>query len=107
MTTDSLKVHLPMDTLREFCRRWKITQLSLFGSALRPDFTDRSDLDFLATFAPGAGWSLLDHVEMEEELTRLLGRRVDLISRRAVEHSHNWIRRKEILQTAQVVYEAR
>jgi len=107
MTTNTMNVHLPMDTVEDFCRRWKITRLWLFGSALRSDFTDRSDLDFLATFAPGAGWSLFDHVEMEEELTRLLGRRVDLISRRAVEQSHNWIRRKEILQSAQVVYEAR
>ncbi len=107
MTTDTLKVRLPLDTLGEFCRRWKITQLSLFGSALRDDFTDRSDLDFLATFAPDAEWSLFDHVEMEEELARILCRPVDLISRDAVEQSHNWIRREDILQSAQVVYEAR
>ncbi|MBI4241789.1 MAG: nucleotidyltransferase domain-containing protein [Candidatus Rokubacteria bacterium] len=107
MTTDTLKVHLPMETIGEFCRRWKITQLSLFGSALRDDFTERSDLDFLVTFAPGAGWSLLDHVEMEEELAQILSRRVDLLTRRAVERSHNWLRRNEILGSARVVYEAR
>jgi len=107
MTGETRKVHLPMNIIGEFCRKWKITELSLFGSALRDDFTNRSDLDFLATFAPRAGWSLLDHVEMEEELGRLLGRRVDLISRRAVEQSHNWIRRNAILQSAQVVYATR
>lgn len=107
MTTQTLKVGLPMDRIAEFCRKWKISQLSLFGSALRDDFTDRSDLDFLATFAPRADWGLFDHVEMEEELAGILGRSVDLISRRAVERSHNWIRRQAILQSAQVVYEAR
>ena len=107
MTTQTLKVQLPMGRIADFCRRWKITELSLFGSALRDDFADRSDMDFLATFAPHAGWSLFDHVEMEEDLGRIVGRRVDLVSRRAVERSHNWIRRREILQSAQVVYEAR
>jgi len=106
MTTNTPNIRLPLDILAGFCRRWKITQLSLFGSALRDDFSPGSDLDFLVTFDAHARWSLLDHVEMEDELTRLLGRRVDLISRRAVERSHNWIRRQAILQTAQVIYEA-
>lgn|SRR5689334_3499093 len=107
MSTQPANVSLPLEPLREFCRRWKITQLSLFGSALRDDFTASSDIDFLVTFSVQAKWSLLDHVEMEDELSRLLGRRVDLISRSAVERSHNWIRRQGILQSAQVVYESR
>jgi hypothetical protein len=41
---------------------------------------------------------------MEQELETLLGRSIDLVSRRAVEHSHNWILRREILDTAEVVY---
>ncbi|MCI0420639.1 MAG: hypothetical protein L0312_15670 [Acidobacteria bacterium] len=56
--------------------------------------------------ALGAEWSLLDHVQMEQELAGLLGRNIDLLSRRAVEHSHNWLRRREILNTAEVVYAA-
>jgi predicted nucleotidyltransferase len=106
MSGETFRMHLPMNIIGEFCRKWKITQLSLFGSALRDDFTDRSDLDLLATFAPEADWSLLDHVEMEQELGRLLGRRIDLISRDGLVHSRNWLLRKEILQSAQVVYEA-
>jgi len=87
--------------LASFCRRWKIVELALFGSVLRPDFGENSDIDILATFAEDARWSPLDHVAMEEELTALLMRKVDLSSRRSVERSTNWIRRREILQTAE------
>jgi predicted nucleotidyltransferase len=87
-----------------FCRRWHIRELAVFGSALREDFGPRSDLDILVTFEPDVEWSLLDHVRMQQELEVLLGRAVDLVSKRAVERSHNWIRRREILDTAQVVY---
>lgn len=92
------------EQLDQFCRRWAIAELSLFGSALREDFGPESDLDILVTFLPEARWSLLDHVQMEIELAELLGREVDLITRRAVERSGNPLRRREILETAQVVY---
>lgn len=87
-----------------FCRRWHIRELALFGSALREDFGPESDLDILVTFEPDVEWSLLDHVRMEQELEALLGRPIDLFSRQAVELSHNWILRREILDTAEVVY---
>ncbi len=87
-----------------FCRRWAIAELSLFGSALREDFGPESDVDILVTFLPEAQWSLLDHVQMEMELAELLGREVDLLTRRAVEASQNQLRRREILETAQIVY---
>jgi predicted nucleotidyltransferase len=89
-----------------FCQRWRITEFALFGSVLRDDFDAESDLDILVAFAPDADWSLLDHVKMEQELEALLGRKVDLLSRRSVERSHNWLRRREILDTAEVVYAA-
>lgn len=88
-----------------FCRRWRISAFALFGSVLRDDFDAASDLDVLVTFAPDADWGLLDHVQMEQELESLLGRSVDLLTRRSVEQSHNWLRRQEILSTAEVVYE--
>lgn len=87
--------------LAAFCKRWKIAELALFGSVLRSDFKDDSDVDVLATFAEDSQWSLLDHVAMEEELSGLLMRKVDLSSRRSVERSTNWIRRQEILRTAE------
>ena len=97
-------VSWPIDRLEEFCRHWNIVELSLFGSALRDDFRADSDIDLLACFAPDAEWSLLDHARMERELTEMLGREVDLVSRAAVEASPNWIRRNEILDTARILY---
>jgi len=63
-------------------------------------------LDFLVSFSPSVARGLLDHVAMERELAEIVGRPVDLVSRNAVERSHNWIRRKAILDSAQVLYVA-
>lgn len=101
------KIDLSEEAISEFCSRWRITEFALFGSVLRDDFSDDSDLDVLVDFAPDADWSLLDHVQMEQELEELLGREVDLLSRRSVEQSRNWLRRNEILDTAEVVYASR
>jgi predicted nucleotidyltransferase len=90
-----------------FCRRWHISELAFFGSVLRDDFSRDSDVDVLVTFAREADWGLLDHLRMEQELVELLGRKVDLFSKRAVERSHNHLRRQEILNTAEVVYAPR
>ncbi len=60
----------------------------------------------LVTFAPDAPWSLFDHVAMQDELAEIFGRRVDLISRRGIERSENYIRRKAILESAEVFYAA-
>lgn len=88
-------------------RRWKVRELDFFGSVLREDFRPDSDVDVLVSFAPEAAWGLLDHLQMETELSALLGRKVELVSRRAVEHSPNWIRRRAILESAQPYYVAR
>lgn len=96
----------PLQEIEEFCRRWKIVELSIFGSVLREDFHPGSDIDLLVRFAPDARWSLFDHARMERELGEILGREVDLISRSAVERSPNWIRREEILSTARTLYAA-
>lgn len=96
----------PLEEIETFCRRWKIVELSVFGSVLRQDFRPDSDIDFLVRFAPDARWSLFDHARMERELEELLGREVDLVSRSVVERSPNWIRRQEILGTAKTLYAA-
>ena len=90
--------------LQAFCQRWRIERLDVFGSALRDDFGPDSDIDLLVVFAPDVPWTLFDEAKMQEELESLAGRRVDLISRRAVEESPNWIRRKAILETAEPLY---
>ena len=95
---------LPRERIADFCRRWHISEFALFGSVLRDDFGLDSDLDILVTFTPEADWSLLDHLRMEQELAMLLNRKVELLNKRAVEQSHNWIRRQEILNTAKVFY---
>jgi len=97
---------IPREEIAKFCRRWKVRELALFGSALRDDFGPDSDVDVLVTFAEGGEWGLFDHIQMQNELQTALRRNVDLVSRRAVERSHNWLRRQEILNTAQVFFAA-
>ena len=79
----------------------------MFGSALRTDFGPGSNIDLLATFAPDAEWRLLDQERMGQALEAMLGRKVDLLSRRAIERSSNWLRRAEILHSARTIYAAR
>jgi hypothetical protein len=92
-------------SLAEFCRRWKIDRLELFGSALGASFGPDSDIDFLYTPAGDAAWGF-EFMNAWDELERLVGRKVDLVSRKAVERSRNPSRRRETLTTAKVVYEA-
>ena len=100
------RIELPADKLAEFCRRWKVAELAVFGSVLGPDFKSDSDVDMLVTFGADARWSLLDHVRMQDELSDLLGRKVDLVSRKGIERSRNYIRRRAILETSEVIYAA-
>lgn len=103
-----MKPRIPLDKegIAKFCRRWKITELSLFGSVLRDDFRPDSDIDVLVSFSPDAEWGLFEHVAMQEELAAMFNRKVDLITRRAVEHSRNPLRRRIILESAQSYYVA-
>ncbi|HEY9648109.1 MAG TPA: nucleotidyltransferase family protein [Chroococcidiopsis sp.] len=103
----TLNIQLPDDKLVEFCQRWKVRELALFGSVLRDDFRPDSDVDVLISFAPDAKRGLMTLAKMKYELEDLVGREVDLVSKYAIETSPNWIRRNEILGTAQVIYVAR
>jgi predicted nucleotidyltransferase len=105
MTTISRHgITLPMDRIAEFCRRWRVRELAVFGSFLRDDFGPDSDLDFLYTFADDVHWTLFDLVTMDDELAAIIGRDVDLVCRSAVERSENYIRRHHILSTAEPIY---
>ena len=88
-----------------FCERWRIAELALFGSVLRGDFDRESDIDVLVQFEPGRTPSLR-FVSMAAELSALIGRPVDVLTRSSVERSPNYIRRKEILDSAEVIYAA-
>jgi len=102
-----IQIALSQAKVGQFCRKWKITDLALFGSVLREDFRPDSDIDVLVSFEPNARWSLMDVVEMQDELEAILGRKVDLVERRAIERSENYIRRRHILESAEPVYVAR
>lgn len=98
------QLSIPREQLVDFCRRWSVTELALFGSALREDFRPDSDVDVLVSFSEDAHHSLFDMVRMQKELEQILGRQVDLVSRRAIEMSRNNIRRNVILRSAGAVY---
>lgn len=108
MKIADLPIDLDVRKIAEFCRRWRIARLEVFGSILREDFRAESDLDFLYT--PGYGFrSELAYGpwaqnRMADELSALLGRKVDLIERRQIESHRNWIRREHILKSAKIVY---
>ncbi|MDE0404756.1 MAG: nucleotidyltransferase family protein [Nitrospira sp.] len=97
---------MPRDEISAFCKRWQVTELALFGSVLRDDFGPDSDVDVLARFEEEARHTLFDLDCMEEKLTTIFGRKVDLVSWRGIEQSCNYIRRKAILQSAETIYAA-
>ena len=97
------KLEVPDEAIAQFCRKWRIGELAFFGSVLRDDFGPESDVDVLVRFEEPVRWGLFDIAHMEEELTVIFGRRVDLIDRIAVEESPNYIRRRAILSSARTV----
>lgn len=102
-------VPLPIseDALAEFCRKWRIRSLYVFGSALRPeDFNDESDFDLIADFEPDAPLRGFGHLHMERELTELLGRRTEVVDRKALDEDQNRRRRAHILGQARLLYAA-
>jgi hypothetical protein len=101
-----INIDLPKEKIAEFCRKWKVKEFALFGSVLQEDFGPSSDIDVLVTFEPDARYTLFDHVDMQEELKIIFKRNVDLVSRRGIEQSRNYIRRKAILDSAEAIYVA-
>jgi uncharacterized protein len=99
----------PVDALTKngdlagFCHRWRVRELSIFGSALRDDYRADSDVDVLVSFGSGADWSLMDLVAMRDELTALIGRDVDLVEQEALKNPY---RRAAILKSKRVLYAA-
>lgn len=96
-------IDIPESRLAELCRKWKVKELSLFGSILRDDFSPTSDVDVLVSFDPSAPWNLWDLMEMKEELEALFGHSVDLVEKEALRNP--W-RKRRILSTYEVVYAA-
>ena len=96
-------IPLPEARIHVFCQKWRIAELSLFGSVIREDFRPDSDVDVLVTFAKDAQWSLYDWGDMIAELREIFGRDVDLLSSQSL---RNPFRRNEILKTRETLYAA-
>ena len=99
-------ITLPAPQIVDFCRRWKIERMEVFGSVLRDDFGANSDVDFLVTFAPETRLTYFLLADAEEELSGIIGHRAEIVIRQGVEESENWIRREAILSTAEQIYAA-
>jgi predicted nucleotidyltransferase len=96
-------IMLPKEQIADFCRKWKIKEMAIFGSALGDDFRPDSDVDVLIVFDDSAKWSLFDHIQAEEELKELIGRKVDLVEKKTI---RNPFRRHHILNHSEVIYAA-
>jgi predicted nucleotidyltransferase len=98
-----IRITLPQKNIEEFCLKWKVAEMSLFGSVLSKDFRPDSDIDVLVSFKENAGWSLFDFVDMIDELKVIFGRKVDLVERDSL---RNPFRRHSILADNEVIYAA-
>ena len=103
-TTPGATLDIPRERLAAFCEKWKITELSLFGSVVRDDFRDDSDVDVLVVFGPDAPWSAFEWPDMTEELSGIFGGRViDLVEKSTIKNPYL---RPRILSNSRVVYAA-
>src|SRR5262245_23197084 len=93
-------VDLPLDRIAEICRKYRVRELSLFGSALRDDFRPDSDIDLLVDFLPNHGVGLFEYLQCQDELANLFHRRVDLIQKSGLKR----FIRSEIMQSSRVIY---
>ncbi len=98
-----MKIEVPRERIEEFCRKWKITELALFGSVLTDEFRPESDVDVLVTFAPSHQPRFRDWLAMEDELQALFGRRVDLVEKSAIV---NPFIRHHVLHNHRILYAA-
>ena len=100
----SARIVVPQEEIAAFCRRHHIRRMALFGSVLRDDFTPDSDVDVLVDFEPGQTPGL-EFITMQNELSGILGRQVDMYTFGGIENSRNWLLREEILNSAEMQYE--
>lgn len=86
--------------IAEICRRYEIRELSLFGSQARGDFSAKSDFDFLVEFQPDAKVDYFKYFEIQEELEKIVHKKVDLVPKKDLK----LFIRQQILLEAEVVY---
>ena len=104
-TSASLPFELDAPAVAEFCRKWHIAEMSLFGSVLRDDFKADSDVDVLIAYVDGHGLTRFEKLKAVDELSEIFGRKVDMVSRSALEHWSVLPKiRSSIFSSAEVVY---
>ena len=98
-------IHIPINRERimEFCKKWKIIRMALFGSVLRGDFRPDSDVDVMVSFGPDSGWSLFDIVDMKMELESIFERDVDILEEGTI---RNPIKHRCVYENLEVVYDS-
>lgn len=102
-------INLDRTDIEKFCRKWRISEMCLFGSVLRDDFNEDSDVDVLVSYEGGHYLDRADRLTAQEELSAILGRKVDWVNRLALsdEWAPTWSPkqiRDEIQKTAQAIY---
>lgn len=101
----SIPVEMPFEKINQFCKKWGVKQLALFGSVLRDDFNlEKSDVDVLIEFSPGVHWGW-DITNLKNELEKILNRPVDIVSKKAIQKSRNPYKKEEILGSYEVIYD--
>jgi predicted nucleotidyltransferase len=101
MNVAELPIAIDREKIAAFCRKWRVRELSLFGSVLTNDFRPDSDVDVLVVCDQGSSWTLWDHLHAEEELQELVQQKVDLVLRSAL---RNPFRRHHILSNREILY---
>lgn len=99
----NIRITLPQKKIEDFCIKWKISEMALFGSVLSDEFQPDSDIDVLVSFRDDDGWGLFDFVDMIDELQAIFGRKVDLVEKDSL---RNPFRRQAILDNNEVIYAA-
>jgi predicted nucleotidyltransferase len=99
VTIGTTPIDLPLDEIAAICRRYPVRELAVFGSTLRDNFRDGSDIDLLVERDPSVTCGLFGFFEMRDELSSVVGRPVDLVSKHGLHRSI----RDNVLQSAMVI----
>lgn len=96
-------VFLDYSDVIRLCEKYFINELSVFGSSIRDDFNQNSDVDILVSFDQNSKITLFDIIELENEFAKLIGRKVDIVEKESLK---NPIRKNKILSTREIIYAA-
>ena len=96
-------IFLNYDDIAQLCKKYGINELSIFGSSIREDFTQNSDVDILVSFSETSKVSLFDIMNLERKFSELLKREVEIVEKESLK---NPIRKNRILSTREIIYAA-